>query len=94
MTEAYVSDFLLKFRHNKVEPIRTTMAMYSNEERLDPDDKITYYYFTKGTRPDCVIYVQETKMEFRGHDHVIEVVAFAPIAAYTAIRELGGLPVS
>ena len=35
----------------------------------------------------------ETKMEFRGHDNVVEVVAFAPIAAYAAIRELGGLPV-
>lgn len=35
----------------------------------------------------------ETKMEFRGHESVVEVVAFAPIAAYTAIRELGGLPV-
>ncbi|KAH9928209.1 miller-Dieker lissencephaly protein [Fomitopsis serialis] len=34
----------------------------------------------------------ETKLEFRGHEHVVEVVAFAPIAAYTAIRELGGLP--
>ncbi|KAF9808857.1 hypothetical protein IEO21_07722 [Rhodonia placenta] len=34
----------------------------------------------------------ETKMEFRGHEHTIEVVAFAPIVAYTAIRELGGLP--
>lgn len=31
-------------------------------------------------------------MEFRGHEHTIEVVAFAPIVAYTAIRELGGLP--
>ena len=35
----------------------------------------------------------EAKMEFRGHDNVVEVVAFAPVAAYAAIRELGGLPV-
>ena len=35
----------------------------------------------------------ETKMEFRGHDNVVEVAAFAPISAYPAIRELGGLPV-
>ena len=33
-------------------------------------------------------------MEFRGHDNVVEVVAFAPIAAYTSIRELAGIPVS
>ena len=32
-------------------------------------------------------------MEFRGHDHVIETVVFAPVAAYPAIRELAGLPV-
>lgn len=35
----------------------------------------------------------EMKMEFRGHEHVIEVVVFAPIAAYPAIRELAGIPV-
>ncbi|SCZ96877.1 BZ3500_MvSof-1268-A1-R1_Chr4-1g06810 [Microbotryum saponariae] len=33
----------------------------------------------------------ETKTELRGHDHVIEVAVFAPIAAYPAIRELAGL---
>lgn len=32
-------------------------------------------------------------MELRGHDHVVEVAIFAPIAAYAAIRELGGLSV-
>lgn len=32
-------------------------------------------------------------MEFRGHEHTIEVVVFAPISAYSAIRELGGIPV-
>jgi len=40
------------------------MAMYAIEERVAPDQKIPYYYFMKGTRPDCVIYVRETKMEF------------------------------
>ncbi|EIN07139.1 dynein regulator [Punctularia strigosozonata HHB-11173 SS5] len=34
----------------------------------------------------------EAKMELLGHDHVVEVVAFAPIAAYGAIRELAGIP--
>ncbi|KDQ61138.1 hypothetical protein JAAARDRAFT_32141 [Jaapia argillacea MUCL 33604] len=34
----------------------------------------------------------ECKMELRGHDNVIEVVVFAPVAAYPAIRELAGLP--
>ncbi|EIW84827.1 dynein regulator [Coniophora puteana RWD-64-598 SS2] len=34
----------------------------------------------------------EYKMELRGHENVVEVVAFAPIAAYGAIRELAGLP--
>ncbi|KIM79589.1 hypothetical protein PILCRDRAFT_73886 [Piloderma croceum F 1598] len=34
----------------------------------------------------------ESKMELRGHEHVVEVVTFAPIAAYSAIRELAGLP--
>lgn len=34
----------------------------------------------------------ELKMEFRGHDHTIEVVVFAPIAAYAAIRESAGIP--
>lgn len=32
-------------------------------------------------------------MEFRGHDNTVEVVVFAPINAYPAIRELMGLPV-
>jgi hypothetical protein len=36
----------------------------------------------------------ETKMELRGHEHVVEVAVFAPVAAYPAIRELGGLTVS
>ena len=35
----------------------------------------------------------ESKMELRGHDHVVEVITWAPISAYTAIRELAGLPV-
>lgn len=35
----------------------------------------------------------ESKMELRGHEHVVEVIAFAPVAAYTAIRELAGIPV-
>jgi platelet-activating factor acetylhydrolase IB subunit alpha len=35
----------------------------------------------------------ESKMELRGHEHVVEVVTFAPIAAYSALRELAGLPV-
>ncbi|EST05090.1 WD40 repeat [Kalmanozyma brasiliensis GHG001] len=33
----------------------------------------------------------ETKVELRGHEHVVEVAIFAPIASYTAIRELAGL---
>lgn len=33
-------------------------------------------------------------MELRDHDHDVEVVAFAPVAAYAAIRELSGIPVS
>jgi hypothetical protein len=32
-------------------------------------------------------------MELRGHEHVVEVVTFAPAAAYSAIRELAGIPV-
>ena len=32
-------------------------------------------------------------MEFRGHDHIIEIAVFAPAVAYPAIRELAGLPV-
>lgn len=32
-------------------------------------------------------------MELRGHEHTIEVVVFAPVAAYAAIRELAGIPV-
>ncbi|KAJ7657959.1 WD40-repeat-containing domain protein, partial [Mycena rosella] len=35
----------------------------------------------------------ESKMELRGHDNVVEVVAFVPLTAYTAIRKLGGIPV-
>nr|VWP00209.1 Reducing polyketide synthase FUB1 (EC (Fusaric acid biosynthesis protein 1) [Ganoderma boninense] len=34
----------------------------------------------------------ETKTELRGHEHTVEVVAFAPLAAYAAIRELAGIP--
>jgi len=36
----------------------------------------------------------ETKMELRGHEHVVECAVFAPVIAYPAIRELAGLPVS
>lgn len=32
-------------------------------------------------------------MELRGHDHQVEVVVFAPIPSYNAIRELAGIPV-
>jgi platelet-activating factor acetylhydrolase IB subunit alpha len=32
-------------------------------------------------------------MELRGHENTAEVVAFAPVAAYSAIRELAGIPV-
>lgn len=32
-------------------------------------------------------------MEFRGHDNAVEVVVFAPVYAYPAIRELAGLTV-
>ncbi|KAF9246371.1 WD40-repeat-containing domain protein [Melanogaster broomeanus] len=34
----------------------------------------------------------ELKMELRGHDHQVEVVVFAPVASYNAIRELAGVP--
>ncbi|KAF5315780.1 hypothetical protein D9611_004800 [Ephemerocybe angulata] len=34
----------------------------------------------------------ETKSELRGHDNDVLVVAFAPISAYAAIRELAGIP--
>jgi platelet-activating factor acetylhydrolase IB subunit alpha len=34
----------------------------------------------------------ESKTELRGHEHVVEVVTWAPIAAYAAIRELAGIP--
>jgi len=30
----------------------------------------------------------------RGHDNVVEVAVFAPVAAYAPIRELAGLAVS
>ncbi|OXG81983.1 nuclear distribution protein PAC1, partial [Cryptococcus neoformans MW-RSA36] len=33
----------------------------------------------------------ETKMELRGHEHVVECAVFAPLNAYPAIRELAGL---
>jgi hypothetical protein len=33
-------------------------------------------------------------MELRGHENAVEVVIFAPLAAYAAIRELAGIPVS
>lgn len=36
----------------------------------------------------------ETKIELRGHEHVVECAAFAPLAAYAPIRELTGLTVS
>jgi len=36
----------------------------------------------------------ECKGELRGHDNELEAVCFAPVAAYAAIRELAGLPVS
>ncbi|KXN86934.1 Nuclear distribution protein PAC1 [Leucoagaricus sp. SymC.cos] len=34
----------------------------------------------------------EQKAELRGHENDVEVVVFAPIAAYAAIRELAGIP--
>ena len=36
----------------------------------------------------------ETKFELRGHENAVEAVAFAPISAYPAIRELAGIAVS
>ena len=33
-------------------------------------------------------------MELRGHEHVVECSAFAPVSAYPAIRELSGMQVS
>ncbi|KAL0255636.1 nuclear distribution protein PAC1 [Cryptococcus tetragattii IND107] len=33
----------------------------------------------------------ETKMQLRGHEHVVECALFAPVNAYPAIRELAGL---
>lgn len=36
----------------------------------------------------------DTKVELRGHDHVVEIIVFAPIAAYPALREIGGIPPS
>lgn len=36
----------------------------------------------------------DSKTELRGHDHVVEVAVFAPIASYPAIRELAGITVS
>lgn len=36
----------------------------------------------------------ETKMELRGHEHVVECAVFAPVVSYAAIRELTGLAVS
>lgn len=36
----------------------------------------------------------ETKSEFRGHDNVVEVAVFAPVASYPALRELAGIAVS
>ena len=38
-------------------------------------------------------FTGEMEMEFRGHDHIIEIAVFAPAVAYPAIRELAGLPV-
>jgi platelet-activating factor acetylhydrolase IB subunit alpha len=35
----------------------------------------------------------EQKAELRGHENDVEVVVFAPVAAYAAIRELTGIPV-
>ncbi|KAF9013929.1 WD40-repeat-containing domain protein [Cyathus striatus] len=34
----------------------------------------------------------ESKSELRGHENDVEVVVFAPVASYTAIRELAGIP--
>ncbi|KZP12726.1 dynein regulator [Athelia psychrophila] len=34
----------------------------------------------------------ESKMELRGHENVVEVITFAPVAAYAAIRQLTGIP--
>jgi platelet-activating factor acetylhydrolase IB subunit alpha len=33
-------------------------------------------------------------MELRGHENVVEVVVFAPVAAYAAIQELASIEVS
>jgi platelet-activating factor acetylhydrolase IB subunit alpha len=34
----------------------------------------------------------EPKGEMRGHENVVEIVVFAPLSAYAAIRELAGIP--
>jgi hypothetical protein len=33
-------------------------------------------------------------MELRGHEHVVECAVFAPVSAYSSIKELAGLTVS
>ncbi len=33
-------------------------------------------------------------MELRGHEHVVEVAEFAPLNAYSSIREMCGITVS
>jgi platelet-activating factor acetylhydrolase IB subunit alpha len=52
---------------------------------------ITHYFYQTARIWDA--QAGESKMELRGHEHVVEVVTFAPVAAYSAIRELAGIPV-
>lgn len=35
----------------------------------------------------------ETKVELRGHEHVVETAVFAPVASYPALFELSGIKV-
>jgi platelet-activating factor acetylhydrolase IB subunit alpha len=52
---------------------------------------ITHYFYQTARIWDA--QAGESKMELRGHEHVVEVVTFAPVSAYSAIRELAGIPV-
>ena len=73
------------------------------ENFLQVDPRITLgsvylFSFTRTHQRDQTVRIWdpltgESKMELRGHEHDVEVVIFAPIAAYAAIRELAGIPV-
>jgi WD40 repeat protein len=69
------------------------LSTYSRSPWLIPSDlAILWFLLLLQTARIWEYSSGEIKQDLRGHDHVVEAVVFAPLAAYPALRELAGMP--